>query len=162
VATTIDQKRVVMTLIMSVSLSAGYANAACDRPGTPDQVSVSRPGRHSVTLFWRSTARENVWFDIAITRNGVPVKGYTGVRGMRGLAKYHWEDQRRINNLQEGSTYCFRMKARTASGSNGCVSAQWSNEACVKTLRVTPPLFTDKEARESVEKGKKDRIRPLY
>ena len=123
--------------------------ACSDRPGTPSQLAATRVTDRSAILHWQNNASEAVWFDIALTRNGRDVPGYTGVSGDRTRPPRGSELRKPIKGLTAGSRYCFRTRARTASGSGGCVSAQWSAPECFNTLKYTPPLFSESDVRKS-------------
>jgi hypothetical protein len=92
-----------------------------------------------IQVRWTNTATERVWWDIEVTdQNGRVVLSQTGVgRGDqgRGLPAE--------NNFLVGEnvTRCFRVRARTARGTQGCVSQIWSARVCASTGDRAPPAF---------------------
>jgi len=78
-----------------------------------------------IDLWWHNTASEagGVTFDIcssqeqqADARNNRSI----GLEQKRQYAVHHFV------RLDYAAEYCFKMKARTGLGSNGCVSKDWS------------------------------------
>ena len=137
------------TSILLVVLGVGFVAApvkalACsDRPGTPTNLTAKPSSPTAIKLQWKNTASEsNIHWDIDITSNGRPVRGLTGVSGdfgggqpfsMKGhIGRIY------IRGLEYGPRYCFKVRARTAAGSGGCVSARWSHVECTSTS--APPL----------------------
>ena len=83
-----------------------------------------------IVVTWEDRASEKVWWDVEITNgSGAPVDlPRPGVgRGDQCLG-LHIEQ---AFSAPANGTRCFRVKARNESGNNGCVSEQWSNQACV-------------------------------
>ncbi len=130
--------RVAATTLFSV-WSMGWLGASCgDRPGTPDMVhaeardATDAEGRRirEIVLSWRNTARhgEQVWWDIEMKDGAgrvIPQRAGSG----RPSSMYH---ERLFNAFLVGprTTRCFRIKARTGAGTQGCVSQSWSAEVC--------------------------------
>ncbi len=121
--------------LAAVSLVAGAAaHAACfTRPGTPNQVrAVPKPGheRDTIEFHWWDTTRngELVWHDFEVTDgSGRLVQSLTGVGyGSKSTL-------RDFGGLTPNTTRCFRIKARTEAGTNGCVSKVWSARVCATT-----------------------------
>jgi hypothetical protein len=115
---------------------------ACDRPGTPDdvkavaRVSTDAEGRwiRQMVLSWRNTAStgETVWWDIETTDGaGVVVPGLR----LRGRpANYYHQPLYNVLNVERSITRCFRIKARTGPGTEGCVSERWSARVCATSM----------------------------
>src|SRR5262245_29404680 len=108
----------------------GYAAVSCDRPGTPTNVTATAvPDVFGmIKVEWINTADEFVCWDYDVTHNGKQVNQRPGqppcVEGMKG--------HRLQNNFSPGSGVfaCYRLRARTSTGSEGCVSKIFSNKAC--------------------------------
>ena len=139
----------LIAVLLAVFSGTSISFACSDRPGTPSRLGATRVTDHSAILHWQNNASEAVWFDIALTRNGRDVPGYTGVSGDRTRPPRGYGLRKTINGLTPGAKYCFRTRARTAPGSGGCVSAQWSASECFKTLKYTPPLFTESDVKRA-------------
>lgn len=133
----------IFLVVMGFSTLPVAALACSDRPGTPTKLEIPRTSPTSITLQWTNTASESgIYWDIDIMRNGKSIKGFTGTRAEFGGQPFSMKgriDRITIRKLEYGPTYCFRVRARTASGSNGCVSAHWSHVVCSKT--IAPSLF---------------------
>jgi hypothetical protein len=122
-------------LLLAASLlffSVLQASPFCDHPGTPKNLNATiRQGlAPMVVLTWEDRASEKVWWDVEISDgSGRPVDSpRPGVgRGDQGLG-LHIEQS---FSVPANGTRCFRVKARNESGNNGCVSEQWSNQACI-------------------------------
>jgi hypothetical protein len=129
-------------LIVGVSLAVigciGWGPAkACDRPGTPNQLTAAPVSPTAITLTWHNTTGksgggQDMWFDIAVTdgsgRPLAPSLNITGGAEGRGI-KYGEISSYTFNGLAPGREYRFQMRARTASGAGGCVSQVGSNIA---------------------------------
>jgi hypothetical protein len=136
--------RVAATTLFSV-WSMGWLGASCgDRPGTPDMVhaeardATDAEGRRirEIVFSWRNTARhgEQVWWDIEMKDGAgrvIPQRAGSG----RPSSMYH---DRLFNAFLVGprTTRCFRIKARTGAGTQGCVSQSWSAEVCATSSRA--------------------------
>jgi hypothetical protein len=122
------------------ALAASPAAAACgDRPGTPNNVKLEPvAGREADTfrLTWNNTATERVWWDIEITNSaGKVLQSVTGgepVKTGRGTTS------RDFSGYGVNTTRCFRIRARTAAGVEGCVSQIWSGRVCATTALRQP------------------------
>ncbi|MCW5773473.1 MAG: DUF4189 domain-containing protein [Rhodospirillaceae bacterium] len=125
---------VLLALAASCALALP-AQAACgDRPGTPITTRVEAvPGNASMLrLTWRDTTRadERVWWDFQVTDAGgriVQSLAGVGIGAMVGSKQFSNRD---FGPYPAGATRCFRMKARTAAGTKGCVSQLWSGRIC--------------------------------
>jgi hypothetical protein len=117
------------------------AEASCDnRPGTPTNVSAPTVGPNSITFSWRNTTgrtlqEPRMFFDMymrdgAGNSTGMDLTG-TGPYNVR----YGSTSTKTFNNLRPNTKYCFSLRARTAGGTQGCISAVTSNVACA----TTPP-----------------------
>ena len=126
------RKLVTLLLAFGTALAAPlYAAASCsDRPGTPTNVTatVLPDFPHVIKVEWVNTADEFVCWDYDVTHNGKQVNQRPGqppcVSGMKG--------HRLQNHFSPGAgiTACYKLRARTSSGSDGCVSKIFSNQAC--------------------------------
>jgi hypothetical protein len=127
-------------LIALSALAASPTAAACsDRPGTPNNVKLEPvAGREADTLrlTWNNTASERVWWDIEISdKGGKVVQSVTGgepVKAGRGATS------RDFSSYGVNTTRCFRIRARTAGGTQGCVSQIWSARVCATTASSQP------------------------
>lgn len=104
-------------------------------------------GREADTLrlTWNNTATERVWWDIEITdKAGKVVQSVTGgepVKTGRGVTS------RDFSSYGVNTTRCFRLRARTAGGTEGCVSQIWSARVCATTARRQAPQPTPNAGR---------------
>jgi len=125
---------------LATAFGAMPAMAACgDRPGTPTNVTarMTSEAPPTVHVSWTNTATETVFWDVEMTApsgkvNPLPAgigRGDTG-KGLRISNSY---------SIRAGATLCFRVKARTARGTSGCVSALWSNRACATSAKPATP-----------------------
>jgi PAN domain len=122
--------------LMAGSISTAFA-ACGDRPGTPTNVKTSA-GVGSITLSWLDTTRrgEGSCHDIEILRTAPgDDRSITGSVCLRGAT----DGQYTVNNVVFGEQYCFRIRARDRAGTQGCVSAQWSNKVCDSALPTSGP-----------------------
>jgi hypothetical protein len=143
-------RAISVAAIASAVFGVSAARAGCDdRPGTPDNVSATATSSSSITFSWRNTVFKglnphgvhaqgdmphNIWADIYIRtdQNGSIGKDVTGggpysvVYG--DISKYNF------TGLGANSKYCIAIRARTAGGGGGCVSAVTSSWACAVTL----------------------------
>jgi hypothetical protein len=125
------------------SLTGAYADCDDDdRPGTPTDLVASAVGTN-VTLTFRNTAREGGRYwdidvrdgagnDRAIGRGGVSHgtdfnTGYAASAAYGDKVVLYFSHQ----DIKPNSTVCFRVRARTGAGSQGCVSKIWGNTSCV-------------------------------
>lgn len=106
--------------------------ASCsDRPGTPNNLVAQNPASGQISLNWHPTGGEKC-YDIEVSKNGTVV-GQSITGGNCGKSSIVF------NDLGYGQNYCFRVRARTEAGTQGCISAQPSNSACSGT--GVPPLI---------------------
>ena len=121
--------------LMAGAISPAFG-ACSDRPGTPTDVKTEA-GVGTITLSWHDTTHrgEGSCHDIEILRT-IPGddRSVTGGVCLRGAT-----DGRHTINVAFGQEYCFRIKARTRAGTQGCVSAQWSNKICDSALPPSGP-----------------------
>ena len=107
----------------TVLFIATAAQASCaDRPGTP----IWRyPGWNSATSFhlsWINKATETVWWDLEISDEFGNV--ISSQAGIQPIATTFNANLSMDLNVPLGAQRCFRLKARTESGTGGCVSIQ--------------------------------------
>jgi hypothetical protein len=126
------------------------AEAACgNRPGTPDAITVKAISPTEIEYTWRNTTNKGanqpgtvgttdqpheMWFDIEVRDSAGNQVGQdiTGGAHKPNLV-YGIFTSQRFSGLNGGVTYCFRIRARTQGGTQGCVSQNWSNRDCAKT-----------------------------
>ena len=137
-------------LFGAFSLAAGSAYAGCgERPGTPDNVTMTAKSATSVEVAWRNTTGRGMnppgsastdpthimYFDMFF-RNGST--GDIGKDLPPGTGPYNVNygstSWRTFDNLAPSTKYCFALRARTDSGKKGCVSEITSNWGCATTL----------------------------
>jgi hypothetical protein len=130
----------VLFAVAAAGAFALPAYSACgDRPGTPITIRVEPvPGSESskLRLTWRDTTRadERVWWDFEVTDgSGRLVQSLAGV-GIGAMVGSKQLSDRDFGPYPPGTTRCFRMKARTEAGTNGCVSQIWSGKTCGTTV----------------------------
>jgi hypothetical protein len=114
------------------------AFAGCgDRPGTPSDVRAEALSQSSIKFSWRDTTRPGEiplgpFYDIEVTdSNGKSLKQSTTGQGYLFGGKVY-------KKLDFNKEYCFRIRARTEAGTQGCVSQRWSARVCATTY--APPI----------------------
>jgi hypothetical protein len=134
------------TIMLSTTLAAGLAHAACsDRPGTPDSVKAAPLSTTDIQVSWRNRATERVWWDVEMTdENGTVLPLSAGIG--RGEKSFNSTISNVFSAPQstDGTTRCFRVRARTGPRTEGCVSARWSARVCAAT---TPSGIIDRPRR---------------
>ena len=119
------------------------AAASCgSRPGTPNEVQIDSDGSDRLAFGFRARTHDNkMWYDISIRDGqmrdiGRDLTGWGPNVGCFGCGIKHVFD-----GLQPNTRYCFRVRARTEAGTQGCVSENWSGWACATTRTVgnVPP-----------------------
>jgi hypothetical protein len=113
------------------------ALACSSRPGTPTDVRAEALSQSSINFKWRDTTRPGEiplgpFYDIEVTdSSGKSLKeSLTGKGYMFG--------GRVFKKLDFNKEYCFRIRARTEAGTQGCVSKNWSARVCATTF--SPPI----------------------
>jgi hypothetical protein len=137
------------------AMACSPASAGCDsRPGTPDQVRMAARSADSLEASWRNTTGRRVqirtgvfpvphalpnfenrmWFDMYLHHgDGRPTgKNLTGTGPYN--VSYGSRSSKTFNGLAANTRYCFALRARTAGGTQGCVSGATSNWACATTM----------------------------
>jgi hypothetical protein len=123
--------------------AAGAAHAACsagDRPGTPSNLRVAPAKGKTDTLraIWTGNTRGVLFHDIEVTDLGGRV-----VQSLNGAPPSARPKGTALNNdfardfpgLGPNETRCFRVRARTLQGTQGCVSPNWTDRICGTTAR---------------------------
>ncbi len=126
--------RAGLALALLMMFSANEALASCsDRPGTPNNLKAITKSPTSLEISWENRASERpIFWDVEVLNGNLqPIGGkpagsnYGGVgRGNRAAATF---------DVPRHATQCFRVKARTQAGTQGCVSAAWSGPICGNT-----------------------------
>jgi hypothetical protein len=131
----------VLTLTGLCAIAAApAAEAACsDRPGTPIRLTTRVNSDSSITLGWTNTRRltfnlgQRTCWDIEV-RDG---RGAAVGKDITGGSCVHVTDRalagHRFDGLDENKRYCFRVRARTEPGTQGCVSQIWAGPVCATT-----------------------------
>jgi hypothetical protein len=136
--------KLFVAAVLSACFVAGSAHAACgDRPGTPDNVSALALSDTMLQFRWRNTATETVWWDIEVTDPaGNIILSQAGIG--QGLTGFHLPAE---NTFLVGpdTTQCFRVRARTAPHTEGCVSEIWSARVCATSFNCTSGPNTCKD-----------------
>jgi hypothetical protein len=142
------RKSLAIGLVALAALAgAAAAHAACfTRPGTPNRVTaepVHGKERSTLRFGWFDTTRadERVWHDIEVTDgSGRLVQSLAGVG--YGAMSGKSQTTRDFGGLAPNTTRCFRVKARTEAGTQGCVSKLWSGRVCATTASASGPGTT--------------------
>jgi len=142
-------------------LMAGSAFAGCgDRPGTPVDMTATQSDNQIQLDFTNTATEAPIYWDIEVTDgagHGLP-GGVAGVRGTRTQATGGaYSELGRFQlipiqgaNYNANTTYCFRVRARTAGGTKGCVSKLWNNPVCVTTPDTSVNQFCSTYARDAI------------
>ena len=103
---------------------------AFGRPGTPINFMAKATGVGSITLSWHDTTKrgEGSCHDIEIRGPGNVNEGIDVTGGV--CLKGGTDGQYVVNNLNFGTQYCFRIRARDHANAEGSVSLNWSAAAC--------------------------------
>jgi len=115
------------------TLFVSPAAASCgDRPGTPTNVTATPVFPGMIRVEWTNTASETVWWDYDVRHDGVLIPQRAG-QPPRADGMLGWRIQ---NNFAPGQGVwaCYRLRARTAPGTKGCVSQIFSNWACARAI----------------------------
>lgn len=129
----------------TVLLLPTAAFASCNnRPGTPTDVTATALSMSEIRLNFRDTrgAGETAgsifggppsiaYFDVEVTDQNGNLQPQTSAGRVQGYV--HRMNYEIYKNLAQDKTYCFRLKARTEPGTQGCVSLRWSGRACATT-----------------------------
>jgi len=128
------------SILAVTAIAASPAFAACDdRPGTPNRLTTRVNSDSSITLGWTNRRRvafnlgQRTCWDIEVRdgRGAAVGKDVTGGScigvGFGSLAGH------RFDGLDENKRYCFRVRARTEPGTEGCVSQIWAGPVCATT-----------------------------
>jgi hypothetical protein len=131
-----------------LAFATNSTHASCnDRPGTPDQVKAIalpiKPFRTtpSIELSWRNTTRRGLfatpggYFDVSVTNTESRSIGHHDVTGGAFQRNdFGTRGHLEIGGLPANTTLCFKIKARTEGGTQGCVSHEWSERVCETTV----------------------------
>ena len=138
--------RVGITGLCALTLTGVLAHAAMascgHRPGTPDLLTAESTVKGGVNLSWRVLQTEGGrYVDIEVTDStGRIVQSIAGMDvAQSGNRTPYGQRASWVTVFNPGKEYCFRVKARSGPGTQGCLSVIWSNKACVTTLAETPP-----------------------
>lgn len=143
--------RASVACIIAASTPVIDAVASCgDRPGTPNQLVAQALSASTIELSWRNTTNRGMnrsgsigWGDQPHTMNfDIYIRdlaGHSIGRDITGGARqaglvYGVRTAYRFGGLAPNSRYCFAMRARTGGGTQGCISKDASEWACVSTL----------------------------
>jgi hypothetical protein len=138
----------LFAIALATACAVPEVRAQCnDRPGTPDFVAAEALTADSIEFRWRNTTGRssptqlhNAYFDIEV-RDGagkvVPPGDVAGTGPLKVV--YGALSSRTFGGLPPGTTRCFRIRGRTAAGTEGCVSQTFSRQVCA----TTPPPAID-------------------
>lgn len=153
---------VIPTLL---SIASAHADTCGSRPGTPfpSRVVVGRGG--SVSFIWTNTQREGgLYYDVQITDGaGHLVRNYSGkdFTGNHQAIPYGTVVVDN-ENLPYGTKYCFVVRGRSGSGTNGCVSDKWSLSTCATTPTAAIDAVCTKYAETAVvQVGQIQKMQPI-
>jgi hypothetical protein len=129
-------KRKLLTAVVSAALSAPMipltstaVEAACgDRPGTPVWRPPSWASNNSIHLTWINKATEMVWWDLEISNEARKV--LSSQAGIQPIGTHFNQILTLDLGVPPGAQRCYRLRARTAPGTEGCVSNSFSSPIC--------------------------------
>jgi hypothetical protein len=130
-------KRFFIAVALVLTTTPALACSVASRPGTPRVLTVApprwEPGCHKYELQveWDNpNVGEAMWWDLYIRdRRGRPHRIF--VRNGFGTGNKHGQGGYWRGYVQDGASYCFSVKARTASGTQGCLSLVETDPKCV-------------------------------
>jgi hypothetical protein len=132
--------KLLVAVGLSMALAAASAEASCgDRPGTPDNVRTKVWSDTEINFRFRNTTRwGQMCFDIDVTvgPQNSPGPGITGA--LCHVVAYQGLYSHDFRGLTPNTRYCFRVRARTEPGTEGCTSQIWSAWACATTNAAAP------------------------
>jgi len=121
-----------------IPLISTAVEAACgDRPGTPVWKSISWLSKSQIHLVWINKATEMVWWDLEIT-NEATRQFLSNQAGIQPIGTRFNQNLTMDLRMPPGAQRCYRLKARTAPGTEGCVSANWSGPICTSQAGNRP------------------------
>ena len=85
-------KMLLLTILCGWATASSPARA-CDRPGTPTNVTAFSRFPGSITIEWTNTASEEVWWDYDVRHNGVSVPQRAGMPPRVASGQIRWRFQ---------------------------------------------------------------------
>lgn len=127
-------------LCLATIAATTAASASCGkRPGTPNEVTGRAISADAIEFSWRNTTGKSIeqprmFFDMYLRggNNNQIGRDLTGTGPFD--VSYGSRSAKTFTGLSPNSRYCFSLRARSAGGTQGCISAITSNVACVNTL----------------------------
>lgn len=127
---------------LALDVPAAFAGCS-DRPGTPNEIRAVALSPTEIEFSWKNTtarasrgtgSTHSMYFDISVRdgRGEQINRDRTGWGPLHGL-QYGMRSSTTFTGLSPGATLCAKIRARTAGGTQGCVSAIWSATECATT-----------------------------
>jgi hypothetical protein len=147
--------------VLWLALASAPALAGCgDRPGTPVNMTATLSNNQIQLNFTNTASEAPIYWDIEVTDGaGHYLDGnVAGVQGTRTQAtggQYSEMGRFQLTPIQGGNfhwgiQYCFRVRARTQAGTQGCVSKLWNAPVCVTTPTDDVNQYCTTYARDAV------------
>jgi len=108
---------------------ATAAQACDDRPGTPNWRFPTWNSATSIHLLWINKATETVWWDLEISDGSNNV--LSSQAGVQPIGTSFGQGLHMDLSVPLGAQRCYRLRARTEPGTEGCVSIQFTNKICL-------------------------------
>jgi hypothetical protein len=125
----------IAAVLASLGPTTTYAGCG-DRPGTPTDIRATGNNDPGIVLTWINTASESGadFVDIEVTtQNGGATSFNRSGWRMEG-GGFHKEGSATFRPMEIGKTFCFRVRARTEAGTQGCVSLLWTARVCAAAV----------------------------
>jgi hypothetical protein len=154
-------RSIAATSFLCLLLIASPAFASCgDRPGTPVDMTATQTDNQILLDFTNTATEAPIFWDVEVTDGAGHYLG-GGAAGVVGTVTEATGGQYSVlgryqlapiqgGNFHANTYYCFRVRARTASGTEGCVSKLWNNPVCVTTPDTSVNQFCSTYARDAI------------
>lgn len=131
--------RIYFAVIFMIAATAPVESGCGSRPGTPNEERAEAISDTEIKYSWRVTTSGSIWYDIYISDPFQEHGNLTGVPADAGSSqRLGWRAWKVFKRLRRDTRYCFAIRSRTGSGTEGCISKHASNWQCATTMRFAP------------------------